>query len=283
MFLLGFRQFCDPYYQGFAAQIAFYIMLSIVPTVILLSQLLGIIDISMNFLDNWIDKYVSAQMAVPLKQALSSRSSISNTVILFLTALWAASRAQFALMRITNYTYTSGRTTGNYFLERYRSLKTMFLTVLTITFVVIVLVYGKQILIVIFGDMIKSSLIVKIWTWLRWPVAVALYFLVVIYEYYVTPREKKPLESLVPGAVAAAVGMLLVTMVYSFYTGYIVDYGLIYGGLSSIVALLFWFFFLSWVLVLGVIFNKVWEDTKGDIEIISEQKDRIEEEGSDTE
>ena len=55
MVSLGIRQFSDPYYQGFAAQLSFYIMLSLVPTVIMLSQILGIMDISLEFLANgWI-------------------------------------------------------------------------------------------------------------------------------------------------------------------------------------------------------------------------------------
>ena len=59
MVSLGIRQFSDPYYQGFAAQLSFYIMLSLVPTVIMLSQILGIMDISLEFLAKWVDMYIA--------------------------------------------------------------------------------------------------------------------------------------------------------------------------------------------------------------------------------
>ena len=58
--------------------------------------------------------------------------------------------------------------------------------------------------------------------------------------------------------------MLVVTIVYSVYANYTVNYDIIYGSLASMVALLFWFYFLSWVLCLGIVFNKVWKDTGGE-------------------
>mgnify|MGYP004446734039 CR=1 FL=1 len=46
MFIVGFRQIQDPYYHGFAAQISFYLMLSVVPLFLLLTQILGLFDIN---------------------------------------------------------------------------------------------------------------------------------------------------------------------------------------------------------------------------------------------
>ena len=63
MVLLGIKQFGDPYYQGFAAQIAFFVMLSLVPTIIVITQLLGFLNINnLDFLEDWIDKYITSDM-----------------------------------------------------------------------------------------------------------------------------------------------------------------------------------------------------------------------------
>ena len=131
MVLLGIRQFRDPYYQGFAAQMSFYIMLSLVPTIIVLSQLLGFLDISLDFLDEWIAEYVAPSMGDTLRSLLNYRPAATSNLILIMMALWAASRAQFSMMRIANYTYSSGRTTGTFWRERFRAVKTMALTVFT--------------------------------------------------------------------------------------------------------------------------------------------------------
>ena len=264
MVLLGIRQFRDPYYQGFAAQMSFYIMLSLVPTIIVLSQLLGFLDISLDFLDEWIAEYVVPSMGDTLRSLLNYRPAATSNLILIMMALWAASRAQFSMMRIANYTYSSGRTTGTFWRERFRAVKTMALTVFTLAFVAIILVYGKLILQLILGRLIEGTVINMLWIWLRWPLAGILYFLMVSYNYYVLPHEKMSFREILPGSIFASIGMLVVTIVYSVYANYTVNYDIIYGSLASMVALLFWFYFLSWVLCLGILFNKVWKDTGGE-------------------
>ena len=263
MVFLAIKQLRDPYYQGFAAQMSFYIMLSLVPTITVLSQLLGILDIPLDFLDEWIGDYVAPSMAETLKGLLSYRSATTSNIILIITALWAASRAQFSMMRIANYTYTGGRTTGNFWKERLRSLKTMSLTLFTLAFVAIIAVYGKMLLQLALGTLVEGTMIDTLWTWLRWPLAGVLYFLMVSYNYYVLPIEKLSFREIFPGSLFGAIGMLVVTIVDSAYANYSVNYDIMYGSLASIAALLFWFYFLSWALCLGILFNKVWKDTKG--------------------
>lgn len=263
MFFLGIKQFQDPYYQGFAAQMAFYFMLSLVPTIIVLSQLLGVFDVSLDFLNEWIETYVSADMGKILQDLLSYRPVAATNVFFIILALWSASKVQFSLMRITNYTFTEGRTTGRgYFWERFRAVKTIAVTLFTLAAALLVFVYGEFIITLIFGVIFKGTQLDFIWTYLRWPVAMALYFLMVSYNYYVLPTERKTFKEILPGSVFASIGMLVVTILYSNYTSYVANYDIIYGSLASIVALLFWFYFLSWVIWIGILFNKVWEDTK---------------------
>ena len=84
----------------------------------------------------------------------------------------------------------------------------------------------------------------------------------VSYTYYFLPYEKLQFSDLIPGSIFASVGMLVVTVVYSAYTTLAVSNDVLYGSLSSIVALMMWFYFISWVLCLGLLVNKVWKDTK---------------------
>lgn len=259
---VGVKQLGDPYYQGFPAQMAFYMILAMVPTIIVLSQVLGVFNISLSFFDSMIDKYVSSDVSEILKDLLSYKPAGANNIIMILTALWAASKAQLPMIRLSNYTYTGGEYTSKGIIsERIRSIFSMIITVFTVTFVLLVMVYGKFILTLFLGYIIEGGVIDLLWTYLRWPLNILLFFLMVSFNYYFMPSEKMKFREIIPGSIFCSLGMVVVTIGYSAYTSYVANYDIIYGSLSSIVAMLFWLFFIAQIMCLGVIFNKVWADT----------------------
>lgn len=265
MALLGIKQFRDPYYQGFAAQISFYLLLSIVPMLLLLSQILGYFGLSAEEAMGWFSQYTGKQISGMLKNITHFSSAGATNIVFVIVSLWAASRAQFSIMRITNYTFTEGKTTGRgYFRERLRAMVTMAITVFTIAFSLLILAFGDLILkgVLAAFELDPESYIDYIWLYLRWVIGLMLYFLMVSFNYYIIPSKRLPFRKILPGSIFASVGMLLVTLVYAKYTNSIANYDIIYGTLSSVAAILFWFFFLAWVMCLGVLVNKVWGDTE---------------------
>ncbi len=262
MIFLCIKQYRDPYYQGIAAQLAFFFMLSIVPTMIVLSQMLGILDISLDFLQDWIKQYVDSEMASALLYLVDYKSVATTNFFLILMAIWAASRIHFSLMRVTNYTYSDGTDSGHFWRERARSLLTLVITLLAMTSMIIALMYGETIFHALLGLLFDSTALNKVFEMFKWPMAAAIYFLMVSLNYYLLPRVKKKYREILPGSIFSSVGMMLVTIFYSVYASHAVNYDLIYGSLASIVALMFWLYFISWVLCLGILVNKAWEDSK---------------------
>jgi membrane protein len=269
MITLGIKQFRDPYYQGFAGQLAFYFILSLVPIIILVSQIAGaVFGASLESLVDWILKFASGEVADTIKRLLSYKVALGSNIFLFFVALWASSRARFALVRITNFTMTDGRTTGNgYFRERFRAVVSMSITILTLITSLVVLVYGQQLLELALTAMGVEDFAPQLWLILRWPLAAAMYFFMISYDYYSMPSTKVRYREIIPGSIFASIGLLLVTWIYSLYVDEIMDYDILYGSLANLVALMFWFYFIAWVLCLGMLFNKVWMDTSDDITI----------------
>lgn len=263
MFIMIIAQFEDPYYQGVAAQIAFSLFLSIVPILILISQLLGLFSLSLYEIRDWIGDNVSVEGADQLLSFLEDSPSGANNIFLAVLALYAASRAQFALMRVTNYTFTDGRITGQGFVrDRLRSIKTILITIFTVVFSLVVLAYGELIINLVFGAVIGEEISSAAWILLRWPIASAMYFLMISYNYYILPSVRVRFRDIIPGSIFAAVGFLVVTYVYTIYISLSTNYDILYGSFSHIVVLMLWFWFLAWVMCLGTMFNRVWWATR---------------------
>jgi len=275
MVLLSIKQLRNPYYQGVAAQLAFYFLLSIVPALIVLSQLMGFFSISLELLGELIQDYVYEGAAEMLHGFIQSSSTGAMNVSFIIIALWSASKVQFSLIKIANYTITDGQSTGGgYFKDRFKAMKTILFTLFTLTFALIILVYGEPILRLVLSTINRGMNVGievdALLLFLRWPTAMALYFMMVSYNYYALPNQKVKFKDILPGSIFASVGMLLITYLYSIYATYIANFDIIYGSFATVVALMFWFFFLSWALVLGVLFNKVYHDTKPTVAIIED-------------
>ena len=166
-------------------------------------------------------------------------------------------------MRVTNYTFTDGRITGQGFVrDRLRSIKTILITIFTVVFSLVVLAYGELIINLVFGAVIGEEISSAAWILLRWPIASAMYFLMISYNYYILPSVRVRFRDIIPGSIFAAVGFLVVTYVYTIYISLSTNYDILYGSFSHIVVLMLWFWFLAWVMCLGTMFNRVWWATR---------------------
>ncbi|MGI6747781.1 MAG: YihY/virulence factor BrkB family protein [Anaerovoracaceae bacterium] len=263
--LMVIKRMSEPYYQGVAAELAFFFLLSLVPIVIILGEMLGLFSISMVFVRNLISEYVSPEIFDSLSEYLTYTPSGVISIAFLIFALWAASKAQYSMMRITNYSFTGHPYGGrSYFRERLRAIKTIVITLFTISFGLLVLVYG-EILINILTAYVNKYMDIdfvfdNVWFVLRWPVATLLFFLMISYNYYVLPSERIPFKKILPGSIVASAGILLATSIYSYYASVFANYDLLYGSLAAIVALLFWFYIFGYILVIGIQVNVVWDE-----------------------
>ncbi|MDY6037970.1 MAG: YihY/virulence factor BrkB family protein [Eubacterium sp.] len=264
MLYLGMKQYRDPYYQGIAAQVAFFFILSIFPTILLFSQILDVFNLSLDLMGDWLDKNFSAEALSFLTKILEFRPQASTNAFLIVMAIWAASRIQFIMLRVSDYTYSDGQDVGNFWLDRVRSMIAVVVTIIMMVLVVGVLAYGEPVIRFLVSRFVVNDWIDLAWTFFRWPIAGAIYFFVIFLNYFMLPRRKLKARNVLPGTIFCAVGMLIVTFFYSQYTARAVNNNLLYGSMASVSVLMFWFYFISWVFVLGIILNKVWADIKSE-------------------
>jgi membrane protein len=249
------RQFDDQYYAGFAAQIAYFFFMSSVPMLIVLTQVLGIFDVSMDFIKEWLETHLSTEMGGVLLRLFSASSTALTNVVMIVLALWASSSLAFSLSRLTTYTISYGRYRFNFFTERVKAIPIAMGSILVVAATLVIYVYGELIARRVLQNTHMGNLINN----LRTPVLGILFFVVILANYYLLPRIRVPVRAVLPGAVVATIGIMTVTWFYSLYISRATNYNLLYGAFSNIVAMMLWFYLISWVLCIGMMFNKSWD------------------------
>ena len=249
------RQFDEQYYAGFAAQIAYFFLMSVIPMLIVVTQVLGVFDVSMDFIKEWLETHLSSEMGTVLEDIFTAGSAALPNFFLIILALWASSSLAFSLSRLTTYTLSYGKYRYNFFTERIKAIPMALTIILVFAVAMVVYVYGEIIAKRIFQNEIATNIIASI----RVPVMGLVFFLLIFSSYYVLPRIRVPMMAVMPGSVVATIGILLVTWGYSFYISKAANYNLLYGAFANIVALMLWFYLISWVLCIGMMFNKSWD------------------------
>lgn len=249
------RQFDDQYYAGFAAQIAYFFFMASVPMLIVLTQLLGIFDVSMDFIKEWLEMHLSTEMGSVLERLFSASSTAITNFFMIILALWASSSLAFSLSRLTTYTISYGRYRFSFFTERLKSIPVAALSILVVAVTLVVYVYGE----LIAKRILQNAYLQNLISDLRTPVLGLMFFLVILANYYMLPRIRVPVRAVLPGAVVATIGIMIVTWFYSIYISRATNYNLLYGAFSNIVAMMLWFYLISWVLCIGMMFNKSWD------------------------
>lgn len=292
--LLTVKKVFDPFYAGGAAEVAFFLLLSLVPASILLAQLTNVFTLSMDAIKGILTEYLPDNVVNVILPLLNYSPSGTFGVFLFVLALWAGSRALFSLMRISNYAYKSQRKSRNpvisYMRERARALFTIVAILVTLIFALYILIFGEVLVKLVFSyvnDFLGGTYSFSdLWYTIRWIVAFLLYLFTVLAIYYTLPTKnpeisrmfvkgvwktiwnifsgwwkscRATIDMIMPGSIFAAIGMLIATLLYSLYMRYISsmshNFNILYGGLSSVVMLLIWFYVIAFVLILGIQFN----------------------------
>lgn len=240
-----------------SAQLAYYILLSIFPVLIIVSAILGMLPLSDSNLLSDLMKVLPAEVGPLLNDYLlyiqqnQSVGLLSGGIIMTLTASSAAFRG---LMDIF----------GEVFGQRVQGgIVGVFFSVL-LSLLLLVMIYGS-LLVVLLGDwllgMIQFLLDVPVlhYSWrlaqVLMPFGLIFLFLALIYRLTArTPRHKR---MVLPGAFLAAVALVAATTVFSRFISLSSRYTTVYGSLASVIILMVWLFLCSNILILGNIFNFV--------------------------
>ncbi|OUQ28434.1 hypothetical protein B5E77_03185 [Lachnoclostridium sp. An131] len=251
----------DDHVGAYAAQTAYFIMLSFFPFIILLVTLIRYTSITP------ADVYEAARAIFPasmdsfilsLINEVYSKTAVTVSVSAIVAA-WSAGKGFLALMRGMNTIYNVEER-RNYIILRLRSALYTVVFVIAIILSLVVLVFGNSIHEAAVEHMPFLAVVTGMIVRLKGIVGVCFLTVVFMLLYRFVPNRRARLLSQAPGALFSSVCWYLFSIGFSIYVEYSPGISNMYGSLTTIVLVMLWLYFCMYIILLGAEINSYFED-----------------------
>lgn len=232
-------------------QIAFSMILSIVPIITLMGFGASILGINMDTIIESLNNIVPGG-AENLRPILDGTSIDIGLTLVFIWMFYLASNGCNSIILASNTIYGINQST---WLKR--RIKAIFMTIaiiLIFLFMLIVPVFGSS-----FVDLFKDTNFYDnmntIFNVLKGPLSWLIMFVFIRAFYSFAPDRVRNNSHINTGAVFTTICWIVLTWVYGMLSLNIQRYNLFYGALSNIAFLMMWLYFMSFVFVIGLALN----------------------------
>ncbi len=239
--------------------LAFFFILAIIPSFSLISYGASILNLSVDFLYNFLAHSFGSDIANMILGVDFSANVGFHFFVVLILGFYMASNGADSIITASNTIY--GIENKSWLKRRFKAFGVTFLFILLLVFMLIVPVFGNTITTLIKEVNINarvSAKIVQIFDIIKGPISWLFMFAIIRIIYAVAPDKKgHKLEKRVInyGALFTTVGFIIGTKVYSWYVTNYASYTVLYGSLASIVVLMIWIYYLSYIFTVGIALN----------------------------
>ncbi|HFK0217254.1 TPA: YihY/virulence factor BrkB family protein [Listeria monocytogenes] len=239
--------------SGNAAQLAYYMLFSIFPMLLIATTLLAYLHIDKDSVFNMIKEFAPDQIMDFLEENLNNLLTQKNGGLLsigIIATLWSASNGMNAVMKSLNKAYgvTNKR---NYVVQRLLSMFFTLAMLATVGATLLLLVFGQQIGMFLINHLNFSEDFLSFWNNLRWTVTLIVIFVVFTFLYWVAPNRRSTLISVLPGALFSTIGWTVASVGFAYYVNNFGNYSATYGSIGVIIILMLWFYLTGIILMIG--------------------------------
>ncbi|MHC4380165.1 MAG: YihY/virulence factor BrkB family protein [Planctomycetota bacterium] len=241
--------------SGVAAQMTYYFMLSLFPSLILLVGFFDALPLEADvqqFLDRGL-RSLPEDIASLLNRYLTefaSRRPSGGLLLWMFVALWASSRGIRGARKGLNRVFRC-KPESNVVYIKVQDLGLTLAGLLLMGCAYLLLLGGKQLGAAVIGFFDLTVTLQVVWRWLELPITMALMtsFVMLVYRYL--PSRRVGFRPLLAGAIPTVITWMLLGGVFRFWLRHMGNFDEIYGGLTSFFLLMFLLWLVSLVLLLG--------------------------------
>lgn len=237
---------------AYAAQTAYFLMLSLIPIILLLLTLIKYTPVTkadvMTAVIQVFPSSVDSLITSIVNQVYNQ--SMGVVPLTLIVTLWSAGKGVLALTTGLNCVYKCNET-RNYVILRIRATVYTVMMILVIIFLLVLAVFGNTLNIFIGRHIPIMAGIADKMLELRSIITpvVMIIFSLIIYKFL--PNRKCKFWSQIPGAVFATIGWMIISWIFSVYVDIFTGFSSMYGSLTTIVLIMLWMYFCMYSTLLG--------------------------------
>lgn len=249
---------------AYAAQAAYFFVLSLIPIVLLLITMVQYTGVTSNDVLNAILPVFPDTVAWLIRSIVIEVYSKSDGVITFtvIVALWSAGKGVLSVTSGLNCIY-SNTETRNYLYLRIRASVYTVIFLLAIMLSLVISVFGNSISVMVYEYVPFLSRVVDFIMRIRTFVTLVVLTLFwdLVYKYLPNRGHgaKTTMRKQLPGAVFTACGWQLISFVFSVYLDIFTGFSSMYGSMTTIVLILLWLYVCMYIILLGGELNALLE------------------------
>ncbi|MEC1673444.1 YihY family inner membrane protein [Bacillus mojavensis] len=239
--------------QSKSAELAYFFLLSLFPFLIFMLTLTAYLPISTDDVLGVVKQYAPGSAMSLIESITHQTLNDRNGGLLsfgIIAALWSASNGMNSIVRSLNHAYEVEEN-RSFIIVRLTSIFLTIAMVFTILVALLLPVFGRQIGLLAADFVGASDLFLSIWTAIRWGVSPLVLLIVFSALYIIAPNKKLSLRFVMPGALFAAIGWIVVSTLFSFYVSTFTNYSATYGSIGGIIVLMIWFYLSGILIILG--------------------------------
>ncbi len=246
-------------------QLAFFLLLSIIPLFALIGVIATRFNISVESVINAFSNNLPSEVSDFLIDVTKGKSININIVIFSISAFILASNGPNSMIIGSNLLYKINN--RNRLNRRVKAILMTIVLVILFLFVLLVPAFGDQILKLIKEGINNKEInktVTLIYSILKYPVSIFIIYFFIKLLYAMAPDKPIPSRTTTYGALFTTIGWIVSTEIYSFYVREFAHYNILYGSVANLIILFLWIYILSYIFVLGMALNATNYEEKKD-------------------
>ncbi len=248
--------FKKPEMRILPGQLAFFLVLTIIPLAALLGALASRLAIPTKALEDIVSGVLPGGVIDLILEVVSPKAVNFNIAIFFISAFILASNGPHSMIITSNEIY---KIESKNILKRRMKAIAMTLVIAGLMLVLFLIpICGDYIFEIIKHNVYNPKLIDSLYIMyqlIKYPVLIIIFYYNIKLLYVIAPDEPINSNTTTSGTIFTTIGWIISTEIFSFYIGTFTSYDKFYGSISNIIILLLWIYMLSYIFVFGMIIN----------------------------